>query len=150
MRVALCAISGLLAFSTPALATGVLECVADDRSVEFVIQAHFSYASASPIVQVRSDLKARLAGAPENLRSVSFEKSHLAHSWLQGGDIKMHLFRKEEASPSSEVEIILEARRKPNSETEAAGTYRLKMTIDRSSPKPRVVRASGRVSCSIG
>jgi hypothetical protein len=150
---AIFAATALLFSATAASASGGLSCEVDDAVLKLQVQSGVTRGMGSPVFQFKADAEVLDKKAPEHLRKMSFEGSHLAQYWLDTYALNLLLYRETEGDlPHGYVEITIKTQ--PNDEEEGsyAGDYELTVWDvgpDGSTQEPLRVSHAGKVSCFV-
>lgn len=137
----------MFGWTTIARATGTLDCQAKDKVVEFSALSAAPYGQGRPFLNFQAELNLLLKEAPDNLRHLRLDQTHLVHHWIDAREIKLMLYWESIERPHTSVEFIVETRRKPDGDA-GKGRYHLKLfTVTNDNSK--LVERRGTVSCGV-
>ena len=143
---------GLMAWVSPAQATGNFLCEIDDPSLKFTAESAFSHGLGEAFLGFKASLEVRLKDAPKDWARLEIDSGSLVHHWFAGGDLNLHIYREREGSgPHGYVELIVRTEQNARDDDEAAfdGAYELTV-YEVAKPESRTWTANGKVSCSVG
>jgi len=144
---AILAYSCLILSIGAARATGTLDCAAKDKVIEFAALSTVPYGHGSPFLNFQGELNLFLKEAPDDLRHLNLDQSHLIHHWIDARDIKLLLYWERIEGPHAHVELVVETKRKPDDDT-SRGSYHLKLfTVTNDNSK--LIERRGTVSCGV-
>lgn len=133
----------------PAAASGGLGCNIKDKAVQLSLQSGISRGMGGGFFEFKSKLKSSLPNTPADFRKVTFSEENLTQRWLNGGDLKLLVYKEREGEPHGYVEIRVEAKRGGKEESPYVGTYTLTIysvpKTEKDNDKP--ITARGRVTC---
>jgi hypothetical protein len=147
------ALSAVIASAGLAHATGSFACSAEDKFLTFSAEGVFSHGLGARISNFTAAVDVAAKAAPTGFRKVTFDASHLVHSWLQRRELKLLVYRdQEEGEPPGYVELTLETSRSPKDETDYRGRYELTIyhLPAEKAGEGKTTKARGRISCSVG
>ena len=143
----------LLCNSTPARATVGFSCGGADDTVKFVVDGAYGTSLGSGLAAFGADINILLPSAPDELRNLHLDRSHVRQDWFVGRDIKI-LMRWEPAdtAPYREVILIVEAQRGEEEESAYLGRYSLRVQWMPADPgaESKRIEVDGEVSCGTG
>ncbi len=136
-----------------ASASGGLTCSADDKAVKFELMAGVTRGMGGPVFSLQGGVEILDRTVAEDLRKLSFERSHLAQYWLDGEELRLLLYRERDGDKAHGfVELIIRTKVK-GEEDEGVydGTYELQVfdTGDASSAEGKTQSITGAVSCFV-
>jgi hypothetical protein len=154
MRAAGAGVLGLLAWVSPACATGNFLCEADDPALKFSAESTFSHGLGEAFLGFKAALEVRLKDASKDWASLELDSASLVHHWFADGDLNLHIYREREGdAPHGYVELIVKTQQNAREDDETAfdGTYELTVyEVGPSDGEGRTLKADGKVSCSVG
>ena len=143
----------LLCNPPQARATVGFSCGAEDDAVKFVVDGAYGASLGSGLAAFGADVKILLPPAPNELRELHLDRSHVRQDWFVGRDIKI-LMRWEpvDNAPYREVILIIEAQRGEDEESSYLGRYSLRIRWMPRDPgaESKMLEADGNVSCGTG
>ncbi|HEX2555918.1 MAG TPA: hypothetical protein VHL98_19635 [Microvirga sp.] len=140
----------LVAGAAPAGATATLSCEVDDKAVKLDVQASVAHGMGEALSGFRGEIGVRLKGAPADFGTLVLEPEHLTHSWINGREVRLRLYRERGEGAHGAVELVLETRA-AGGDTSFVGRYVL--TVDHLRPgasEVATLKAQGRATCSLG
>lgn len=157
MRDLKCGVVGLLcllAWISPANATGNFLCEIDDPSLKLSAESAFSHGLGEAFLDFKATLEVRLEDAPKDWASLEIDKAGLVHHWFADGDLNLHIYREREGdAPHGYVELIVNTQQNARGDDETAynGTYELTVyEVGASDSEGKTLKAEGKASCSVG
>lgn len=155
LRAAAVAVAALVAGATPAAATATLDCSLDDRRIAFAVRASVAHGFGEAISGFEGTVTFRGAGLPAGLGAIALDGESLVHHWLNGPDLRLHVYRPgAEAEPFGEVEIVIETRAAGGRDdaTTYRGRFRATLVAPAASDgaEPKRTTVSGRITCGLG
>ena len=137
-----------------AFATGSLECVIEDKNLDFDFHALFTYTGKSPLFQTGGNAALKVPETYNTLKKFEIDASDLKQQWFEGKDLRLQFYRETsgDALPFAAVELtIVTASPGGDDETVYDGLYRLEVTpAVKAGAESVPVKLEGKVSCSAG
>jgi len=134
----------------PAIAAGQVSCTVDDETAKMALESGLAQAGQR-FFDFRGGLALKPAGVPEKLRTMRFDKTNLAQSWLDGRDLRIKVYTEAgrgDAFVSAEIIVTAKAAKR------GSGAYRGSYTVAFSrktapdASKDAEQPLSGAISCS--
>jgi hypothetical protein len=143
----------LLLSTAAASASGGISCSADDAAAKFELMAGVTRGMGGPVFSFQGDVEILDQTVAEDLRKLSFERSHLAQYWLDGEELRLLLYRERDGDKAHGF-VELTIRTKVKGEADEGvydGTYELQVfdTGDSSSAEGKTQSFPGTVSCFV-
>ncbi|OJF90358.1 hypothetical protein [Pararhizobium antarcticum] len=136
----------------PAFATGGFSCRIDDPVLSLDVESGFSHGMGDGLLNFGGTIEMRDRFAPETLRKVTLDPTHLPHHWLYADSLKLRIYAETDKGAFASLDLVIETSAKGGDEGTYAGDYRL--TLYRVEPPagaadPQVVK-TGKVACLVG
>ena len=151
MRIAAVALA-LLAGLTSAHASIGFSCNAEDKSVTLAASGAYGTSIGSGLNNFGADLAIKLAGAPDDVRKLTLDQSHIAQAWFLYRDLKlMTRWEAPEGIPFREIILTIETRRGKDEGAPYRGRYTLSIAASPSINGSDGFRleTGGPVSCNV-
>ena len=98
----------VLASTFAASASGGLSCTVDDANLDLSVDAGVTRGMGGPVFALDGKAELRDQGITGDLRSIAFERAHLAQYWLDGRELRLLLYRERAGdTPFGLIEIVL-------------------------------------------
>ena len=152
MRIAFIVVTALLTNLTPALASIGFSCRTEDKSVMFTVEGAYGTSLGSGLINFGADLQIKLAAAPDDIRKLKLDPSHVSQSWFRYRDLKlMARWQSGDGTPFREVLLMIETHRGKAEEAPYRGRYTLIVAASSSASggDTKRLEASGAVACSV-
>lgn len=131
-----------------ALASGGLDCMADDPKVAFMLHGGVTRGMGGPLFQFEGNLEIKDKTVAEDLRKLTFAREHVAQYWFDADDLRLGIYREREGDKVfGSVELVVKTVR-GHDEGSMTGTYELSVfdgVADGADPKE--TKFSGGVGC---
>lgn len=150
MRRVILSLMSILLAAGPAGASGGLSCGAKDEAVKLTIESGVTRGMGSPVFNFRGELAISDKAVAEDLRTVSFDGSHLAQYWLDGEELRMVVYRERGADkPHGYVEVTV--RTKSGEEGDYTGQYAVTVydTDGTTGGEGKTFNYTGRATCLV-
>jgi hypothetical protein len=152
MRITVVALAALLAGLTPAHASVGFSCQAADKSVTADASGAYGTSIGSGMANFGADIQIKLAGAPDDIRKLTLDQSHVAQAWFHYRDLKlMARWQSPDGAPFREIILMIETRRGKDEGAPYRGRYTLTIAASPSAEggETKRLEAGGVVSCSV-
>lgn len=134
----------------PAFASGGLSCTADDATAAFDIEAGVTRGMGGPVFSLAGELTIKDGGVAADLARTAFSRDNLAQYWLDGGELRLLLYKERAEGEFGSVELTIRTKALGDEDEGIyAGDYALNVfesTGDGSDSK--TWDFSGKVECS--
>ena len=117
----------LAAWTSHALASGGLDCSAEDKAVKLSVGSGVTHGMGGPTFNFHGELELRSKSVAEDLRKLTFDDTNRPQYWLDGKELRLLLYKEREAEKkfgSVEVEIRTKAVGEPDEGT-YNGSYKI-------------------------
>lgn len=133
----------------PAHATASLSCEVDDTSMALTISGVISRGLGARIMNFAAEGKLKAPGVADDLRALKYEQEHLVHTWLDGKDLKLLVYREREGNRHGYVQITIETKLKPKSDGEYRGRYVAEVhDLPEGASEGKTTKLRGAITCS--
>jgi hypothetical protein len=152
MRVTVFALTALLVGLTLAHASVGFSCRAEDKSATFAVSGAYGTSLGSGLINFGADVQIKLAGAPDDIRKLKLDPSHVAQAWFHYRDLKlMTRWQSPDGAPFREIILMIETHRAKAEEAPYRGRYTLTVAASPSAAggETKRIEASGLVSCMV-
>ena len=143
--------AALLLQASPALATGTIACVVEDKVLSLALNAPFAFGHGDALLDVSGKIGVKFDGTPRDVGPLDLARQSVAQYWFQGSDLRMLIVQDKNVDGKAlTVTVLLDLKRARSHPTTYRGRYVLeaqhhdaKTTADGITQK-----ASGYAECS--
>lgn len=136
----------VLLAAVPAVASGGLDCAAQDANVDFQVSTAVTRGMGGPFFNFKASLALSLAGVPDDLKALTLD-DRLVHSWLDRDEVKLEFYVERQEGEFASVSFVIETT--AVDEGEYRGTYRLDVFAPQSPAATETgeIEATGAIVC---
>lgn len=140
--------------ANPALASGGLNCSANEKDVSFDVSGGVTRGMGSPLFSFQGTVRIADPKVATDLAGTEFAQEHVAQYWLDGEDLRLRLYREREGGlPHGYVELGIETKAAPGDDGEGLYEGLFVLTVfdgvDDDNHEGVTVRREGQVSCFV-
>jgi hypothetical protein len=138
--------AGLLAWVSPAAASGGLWCEAKEAAAAIELQAGVSRGMGGAVFTFDGSVRIDDPRIADDMRFIAFTQEHLAQYWLDGEDLRLLLYGEREKGEHGYIELTI--RTVKADELEYRGDFQITV-FDLSAPEDRqTTKFAGPILCS--
>jgi hypothetical protein len=131
----------------PAAASGGLWCQLEDQQVRISIDSGVTHGMGGPVFNFRGKLEILAKSVAEELRVIEFDRDTLTQYWLDGHELKLHLYQEwQDDKPFRSVNLVIETQA-GDEDSPYAGSYSLDLFDNGAADDRKETKLSGTINC---